>query len=290
MAASIQIRATDPQLMFMFFIRSLAITFLALIIISCSSSGEKEQLTEKQYYDQAQKAMDGSRFILAIEKLQQLESRYPFGRYANQAQLEIIYAYYRGLDYGSAVVAAQRFIQLHPDHPELDYAYYMKGLAAYSVDRGLLERFIPSDFSERDMGPARESFEDFSRLIHQFPASKYAEDARERMIYLRNLLAKYEVRVARFYMERQAFIAAANRAQHVIDNFDKTPSIPNALEIQYQAYLELGMKDLANISLEVLKYNYPDYHKLTSEGTLKYDPGTYGRKSVLNAVSFGLID
>lgn len=261
-------------------------------LVGCTSSGHSqlEQLTERQYYEEAQSAMDSNKFLQAVERLQQLESRYPFGRYAEQAQLELIYCYYRTLDYEAAAVTAERFIRLHPDHPKLDYAYYMKGLASYSVDRGLLERFIPTDFSERDMGPARQSFDDFNRLINRFPNSQYVQDARQRMIYLRNLLAAYQLKVANYYMKRGAYVSVAKRAAHVIKHFDKTPAVPEALALQTKAYLELGLTDLADKSVQVLRYNFPEYRELREDGTLDYQPGSRRTSSLLSVISFGLID
>ncbi len=249
----------------------------------------QEQLTERQYYEDAQEAIDSNQFTIAIEKLQRLESRYPFGKYAEQAQLELIYCYYRTLDYEAAAITAERFIRQHPDNPALDYAYYMKGLASYSVDRGLFERFIPTDFSERDMGPARESFDDFNRLINRFPNSIYVSDARQRMVYLRNLLAAYEIKAAHFYMERGAFVAAAKRATYVVENFDGTPSVPEALALMTKAYLELDLVDLANTSEKVLASNFPDYPELVN-GKLDYTPGQLKRKSLLSALTFGLLN
>lgn len=262
------------------------------LLVGCTSSGHSqfEQLTERQYYEEAQDAMDNNKFLQAVERLQQLESRYPFGRYAEQAQLELIYCYYRTLDYESAAVTAERFIRLHPDHPKLDYAYYMKGLASYSVDRGLIERFIPTDFSERDMGPARQSFDDFNRLINRFPDSQYVEDARQRMIYLRNLLAAYQLKVANYYMKRGAYVAVAKRAAHVVKHYDQTPSLPEALALQAKAYMELGLNDLAEKSVAVLHHNYPDYRELNDDGSLDYQPGSRRTTSLLSVMTFGLLD
>jgi len=269
----------------------LTVFLLSIFLTACSSNPEKkEQLTEKQYYQDAQAAMDSNRFLSAIEKLQSLESRYPFGRYADQAQLELVYCYYRTLDFESAGVTAERFIRHHPDHNNLDYVYYMKGLAAYSVDRGLVERFIPTDFSERDMGPARESFDDFNRLIVQFPDSEYAEDSRQRMIYLRNLLAAYELKSAQFYMKRKAFVAAAKRATFVIENYDRTPSLPEALVILTKSYLELGLMELATTAEQTLAYNFPQHKALSSEGKINYTPRSQKRTSLLSTVSFGFFE
>lgn len=264
---------------------------LAFTLTACSSTPEKkEQLTERQYYEDAQAAMANNRFLLAIEKLQSLESRYPFGRYADQAQLELVYCYYRTIDFESAAITAERFIRLHPDHPDLDYAYYMKGLASYSVDRGLVERFIPTDFSERDMGPARESFDDFNRLINRFPNSDYAEDARQRMVYLRNLLASYELKAAKFYISRGAYVAAVKRATYIVQNYDRTPALPEALAIMTKTYRELGLTDLASTAEQTLAFNFPQYEELNADGKLDYSPKKARKTTLLNVMTFGLFD
>ena len=266
----------------------LPLILLPALLSGCASTPKEPQLSERQYYEQAQDAMNHNNLTQAIDRLQGLESRYPFGRYAAQAKLDLIYCHYRALDYEAASAAAERFINTYPDHPQLDYAYYMKGLASYSVDRGLLERFIPSDFSERDMGPARESFEDFNRLINRFPNSVYAKDAQQRMIYLRNLMAAYELKAADFYMKRGAFVAAADRGRYVVENFDTTPSVPAALVIMAKAYSELGLDDLEKSTVEVLRKNFPKNPALNAKGELDYVPGKLRHKSLLNVVTFGL--
>ena len=271
-------------------IRRLCLIMGALALLaSCASAPKTPQLSERQFYEDAQKAIDANNMTLAIERLQGLESRYPFGRYASQAKLDLIYCHYRALDYEASAATAERFINTHPDHPQLDYAYYMKGLASYSVDRGLLERFIPSDFTERDMGPARESFEDFNRLINRFPNSLYAADARQRMVYLRNLLAAYELRAAEFYMRRGAFVAAANRGRYVVENFDTSPSVANALVLMAEAYTELEQPELRDSSVQVLRANFPQHPRLKT-GEFIYEKNERGRRSWANILSFGLLD
>ncbi|HET8707322.1 MAG TPA: outer membrane protein assembly factor BamD, partial [Pseudomonadales bacterium] len=263
-------------------------------VIGCSSTKEKEdipQLSERQFYEEAQKALKGSNYTLAIERLQQLESRYPFGRYAEQAQLELIYANYKNMDYDGAGLAADRFIRLHPDHPEVDYAYYMKGVSSFSVDRGLLARFLPTEPAERDLTPAHQSFQDFSTFITRYPNSKYAPDARQRMIYLRNILAEAELHAAQWYMKRTAYLAAANRGRFVVENYPQTPAVPDALAVMVKAYRELKMEDLANNSLQVLKANFPNYPELNAQGDLNYEPSWKRAEepSFLHKISFGLI-
>lgn len=259
-------------------------------LVGCSSAPKTPQLSERQFYEDAQEAIDSNNMLLAIERLQGLESRYPFGRYAAQAKLDLIYCHYRSLDYEASAATAERFINTNPDHPQLDYAYYMKGLASYSVDRGILERFIPSDFTERDMGPARESFEDFNRLINRFPNSIYAADAQQRMVYLRNLLAAYELHAGEFLMRRGAFVSAANRGRYVIENFDTSPAVPDALALMIEAYIELNLKDLEQSTLAVLKHNFPDHHRIKEDGTFEYTKMKRGKQSLASVLSFGLLD
>ncbi len=184
--------------------------------------------------------------------------------------------------------AADRFIRLYPDDENIDYAYYMKGLAFYTEDASFLGRFLPTDPSKRDPGNARESFTDFAQLVTRFPNSPYSADARARMIYLRNLLANYEINVAEFYIERQAFLSALNRARYVVENYQEAPAVPRAMEIMTEMYLRLGLNDLADNSLAILKKNYPDSPQLDENGdfivsTQITDP------SLLYSVTFGLL-
>ena len=173
----------------------LLIAILALTA-ACSSNKETvdENLSESQLYQQAQDDLNNKSYNSAVTKLKALESRYPFGRYAEQAQLELIYANYKNMEPEAARAAAERFIRLHPQHPNVDYAYYLKGLSSFDQDRGLLARFLPLDMTKRDPGAARDSFNEFAQLTSRFPNSRYAPDAKARMVYLRNLLAAYEAR------------------------------------------------------------------------------------------------
>ncbi|CBL43922.1 competence lipoprotein ComL [gamma proteobacterium HdN1] len=270
--------------------RLVCLVLSVVLVAGCASTKVENELSERQYYEDAQKALKDEQFSRAVERLEALNARYPFGRYAEQAQLDLVYAYYRSMDYASSGVTAERFIRMHPDHTELDYAYYMKGLSTYSVDRGIFERFIPSDYSERDLEPAKESFNDFSRLLNRFPNSIYAPDARKRMVYLRNLFAEHELKAAHWNMRRGAYVASANRARYVVENFDRTPAMAEGLAILYKSYRELGLNDLANDTLKVLVSNYPHYPELDAKGRLAYTPGKTGRQSLLSVVSFGLLD
>lgn len=246
-------------------VKHILVISLFLLIAACSGAGKvDESLTEVQLYEQAQKDLASHNFSTAIAKLKALDSRYPFGRYADQAQLEMIYAYYKTADSESTRDSANRFIRLHPDHPNVDYAYYMRGLASFEQDQSFLARFLPLDMTKRDPGTARNSFNDFAQLTRRYPNSRYAPDAKARMIYLRNLLAAYEVHVGYYYLDRQAYIAAARRGTYIIENFNGTPSAGDGLAIMVEAYQRMGMIDLANASLEVLKLNYPKHATLAS--------------------------
>ncbi|HSX72183.1 MAG TPA: outer membrane protein assembly factor BamD, partial [Pseudomonas sp.] len=228
-------------------------------ITACSSNKPEvdENLSETELYQQAQEDLSSSSYNNAIAKLKALESRYPFGRYAEQAQLELIYAYYKNVEPEAAKSAAERFIRLHPQHANVDYAYYLKGLASFDQDRGLIARFIPLDLTKRDPGAARDSYNEFAQLTSRFPNSRYAPDAKARMIYLRNLLAAYEIHAGRYYLTRQAYVAAANRGRYVVENFQETPSVGDGLALMVEAYQRLELNDLAATSLETLKLNYP---------------------------------
>ena len=250
--------------------RLLLISLALLFLAACASETEEDlEATELEFYQQAQGSLRSSNFDEGVRRLQLLEARFPFGRYAEQAQLEIIYAYYKSNQAESARAAADRFIRLHPQHPNVDYAYYLRGMASFDEDQNFLAQFLPLDLSTRDPGAARESFNDFSLLISRFPNSQYAPDAQKRLIYLRNLLARAEINVARYYIYRGAYIAAANRGRYVFENYQETPSVPEALAVMVEAYQLLDMKALADEALLVLTSNYPAYSALDKNGKLK---------------------
>lgn len=276
--------------------RVLVVWLCALLLAGCSwFKSEDDEVPpdegERALYETAQGNLRSANFDLAIKNLQLLEARYPFGPYAEQAQLELIYAYYRNYDHTEAVAAAERFIRLHPQHPNADYAYYMKGLAAFTEGEGLLERFLPTDRTQRDPGPARQSFADFSQLLSRYPGSEYAADARARMVHLRNLLARYEINVANYYFKRRAYVAALNRGRYVVENFQETPAVPDGLAVMAQAYLILGMDDLAQNAITALRQNYPQYPSFDEAGNFvpqRY-PGDRER-SWTNVLSLGFAD
>jgi outer membrane protein assembly factor BamD len=271
-------------------VKVFALLFITLLVAGCAGKQDRPEQSEREIYEAAQGYLKSKNFSLAVQNLQLLESRYPFGPYAEQAQLEIIYAYYRGGDNEAAVSAADRFIRLHPQHPKVDYAFYMRGLANYTDGEGILERFIPTDMTQRDPGSTIQSFDDFRQLLQRYPNSDYADDAKARMIQLRNRLARYEINVANYYFKRKAYLAAANRGRYVIENLPQTPAIPDALAVMVQAYLLLGMDDLADQSLMVLRKNYPDHPSLDKKGNFVSQVGLDQDGSIINKATFGLLD
>jgi len=218
----------------------------------------------EKLYREAKEALDGGQYDLAIKRYETLESRFPYGRYSQQGQLEIAYAYYKQSEQASAVAATERFMKLHPNHPNVDYAYYLKGLVYFNEDLGLLGKVSRQDRTERDPKAARESFDAFKELVQRFPESKYTPDALARMKYLVNALASHEVHVARYYMKRGAYVAASNRAQYALRNYPQAPAQEEALLIMIQAYDVLGMAELRNDAERVLRKNFPDSAQLKS--------------------------
>lgn len=268
----------------------LLIATLALTA-ACSSNKPEvdENLSETELYQQAQDDLASNSYNNAIAKLKALESRYPFGRYAEQAQLELIYAYYKNVEPEAAKASAERFIRLHPQHANVDYAYYLKGLASFDQDRGLIARFLPLDLTKRDPGAARDSFNEFAQLTSRFPNSRYAPDAKARMVYLRNLLAAYEIHAGRYYLTRQAYVAAANRGRYVVENFQETPAVGDGLALMVEAYQRLELDDLAATSLETLKLNYPDHPTLVDGQFVPLEEEADNR-SWLAKATLGLIE
>lgn len=237
------------------------ITILSLNLLACSvlSDPKTEDWSASKIYEEAKDAFAVGDYETAIRYYELLEARYPFGKYAQQAQFEIIYSYYKYEEPASAIAAADLFIKLYPRHPQVDYAYYLKGLVNFELHQGTLDRFLPVDRSQREQMAAVQSFQDFSELIARFPNSKYSKDARQRMIHLRNRAAQHELHVANFYMKREAYLAAANRAKTILESYQRTPAVPEALVILARAYKIIGLQDLSDSTLAILKLNYPSH-------------------------------
>jgi len=265
---------------------------LALLLTGCSSNDKKEftENSETAFFENAMKASKSGNYSTAIELLDELESRYPFGRYSQQSQLELIFAYYKSSDYEASRATSSRFIRLHPQHAKLDYVYYLKGLAAYQQDKDFFDRFLNIETSQRDMGAARESLVDFGALLNRFPDSQYVDEARARMIYLRNQLATHEIHVGQYYLKRKAWIAAANRGRFVVENYPTSPSVPDGLALMIQGYQQLGLTDLAEQSQQILNQNVPDYAGLGKQANAVIKEGEVkSNRSWLNRLSLGLL-
>lgn len=241
------------------------LTLTTLLLAGCATTKDDPSTWSAQrYYEEAQKAMNAEDYQTAIKHFEDLEVRHPFGPHTEQAQLEIGYAYYKFDEPESAIAAADRFIKLYPRHKNVDYAYYIKGLANFNRGLSSFDLFLGLDPTARDPKPARDAFRNFSDLTQQFPNSRYADDARQRMLHLRNHLAQYELHVADFYLRRQAYLAAANRGKYILETYPQTPAVPQALSIMVQSYRQLQLNDLANDALTVLKLNYPNSSALKS--------------------------
>jgi outer membrane protein assembly factor BamD len=244
--------------------RSLTLASLALFLglSGCGLLPEVKDETSgwsaQKLYSDAKDNLNEGNYETAIKLYETLESRYPYGRYAQQAQLDIAYAYYKDNESLSAITACERFIKLHPNHPNVDYAYFLKGLANFTENSGLLAGLIDQDLSERDQKAAKDAFDAFKELTTRFPDSKYAPDALARMKYLVNAIAGNEIHTAKYYLKREAYVAAANRAENVVKNYPSTPAVEEALAIMVVSYDKLGIKDLRDDAMRVLKLNYPN--------------------------------
>jgi outer membrane protein assembly factor BamD len=243
-------------------IRSLlAAASLAAALTGCgalnSSDDETIGWSAQRIYAEAKEAMAGRDWTRAVKLLERLEARYPYGRYAQQAQLEIAYAHYKDQERASAIAAADRFIKLYPNHPSVDYAWYLKGLTNFNELQGMLSWLTTPDMSDRDPKASRDAFLSFKEVVTRFPESRYAEDSQARLRFLVNALAANEVHVARYYMKRGAYIAAANRCQYAIQHFPQAPAVEDAMGVLWQAYDALGMTELRDAAGRVLQKNFP---------------------------------
>lgn len=247
--------------------RRMALVLSVAWLTGCSLLPEQIDKTAgwsaNKLYSEAKSAMGDNSWEEAIKLYQKLESRYPYGRFAQQAQMEVAYAHWKDGDTASALAACDRFIKLHPNHPHVDYMYYLKGLVTFNEDLGFMGYLNTQDQSERDPKAARESFETFKELVQRFPDSKYTPDAIQRMNYLVNTLAAHEVHVARYYIKRGAYVAAANRSQFAIKNYPNTPAQEEALYILVVAYDKMGMEDLRADAERVMRLNFPNSHYYT---------------------------
>ena len=266
-------------------------TVTFLILSACSSNDEfdRNSTTEQEVFQKAVDRINGKQWEAAIQTLQILEEHFPFGAYAEQAQLELIFAHYKANNFEAAIASAERFIRLNPQHDNVDYAYYMLGVASFSKETSFRTLLI-SDTSNRDAGSAKESFEHFTELLNRYPNSQYGPDASKRMEYLRNILARYEIHVANYYFRRGAFLAAANRGKFVVENMQRTPAVPDGLAVMAQAYHLAGLQHLADDAVKVLKTNFPDYPYLDGKGEFQYRYKINPDRSWVSWVTLGLFD
>ena len=242
---------------------------IAFMLITVSGCKKDRRINDgrpaSEMYADAKKYMESQNWGRAIQSYQQLSTRFPFGRYTEQAQLELAYVYHKGGQPEAALSTADRFIRTYPSHPNVDYAYYIRGLTNYEQRVGFMERMMPSRVRDRDQTAARESFRDFDELVRRFPDSRYAPDARQRMVFLRNNLSFYELDVARYYLRRKAYVASASRARYALETYPGSPEMGNALEILHISYTEMGLPELAEDAMRVLVLNYPDHPYVTGE-------------------------
>lgn len=240
--------------------------FGIFVLSGCASTADPDDPTvgmnAADIYKEAKTNLQDGNYETAIQFYEKLESRFPYGNYATRAQMEIAYAYYKFDEPESAILAADRFIKLHPNHPNVDYLYYLRGLASFGITKSAISEAFGQDRTERDPKSVRRSFEYFAELVRKFPKSRYARDAVQRMTHLRNSLAKYEVHVANFYFERDAYVAAANRGKYVVENYQRTPAVADALALMVKSYRKMDMPELARDALRVLEVNHPEYPEL----------------------------
>jgi len=242
---------------------------IALMLVTVSGCRKDKDIDDgrsaEEMYETAKAYLSTQNWGRAINGYRTLTTRYPFGRFTEQAQLELAYAYHKGGNPEAALSTADRFIRTYPSHPNVDYAFYIRGLTNYEMRVGFMERMMPSRVRDRDQTAARESFRDFDELIKRFPDSRYAPDARQRMVFLRNNLSFYELDVARYYMRRKAYVASAARARYAIENYPGSPELGDALQILHVSYTEMGLPELAEDTMKVLALNYPDHPYVTGD-------------------------
>lgn len=242
--------------------KKIAFTVLsALVLSACSTTPTPSQkyakFTASQIYQTAEIKLAKRDYRESIEAYEALDTLYPFNKDVEQAELDVIYAYFKNDDMPAASAAATRYIRLYPRADNVDYAYYMKGVANFYQDRGWFQRYLPTDQAVRDPGSTTQSYQDFSVLLKLFPNSVYAPDARKRLVYLRNMMGRYQEQVAAFYLEKQAYVAAINRSKIVISQYNETPACQSALVILVKAYRALGLTQQAGDAIIVLQRNYP---------------------------------
>ena len=243
------------------FFSNITLTLCALIILAGCGPG-KDQIdptadwSVEKFYLEARAELDDGNYLTAIEYYETLESRFPFGKYAMQAQIDVAYAYFKFEEPDSAITALDRFIKLHPRHPAVDYAYYLKGLVNFERGGTILDIIVSRDLSEFDRNLLLRAYNDFKLLTQRFPSSEYATDARKRMIFLRNELARSDFKIANYYASRSAWVAVTGRTRFILLNYQGTEVIKRTLELQLKAYQKLGLEQLANDTQRIITLNF----------------------------------
>lgn len=239
----------------------LFIAILSVFLIGCSGDTKEDPYagwSARDFYEESTLSLKNGEFEAAITYLENLEARFPFSPYSRQAQLDVAYAYYKFEEPESAIAAADRFIRINPRDPNVAYALYLKGRADYTRGNGFLDSYFPRDMAHHDNKSMHDAMRSFSTLVEQYPDSRYAADAYQHMLHLRNKLAEAELHAANYYIKRKAWLAAAKRAQYVLENYPTTPSSRKALQVMVDSYSQLGLTDLANDAQLVLKSNQPE--------------------------------
>ncbi|WP_223846214.1 outer membrane protein assembly factor BamD [Wenzhouxiangella sp. AB-CW3] len=242
---------------------SIRLVILALIVATvalagCARDTRDDDRGPEQMYEEAHELLQRRNYTRAIQHYRQLTTRYPFGRHAEQAQLDMAYALYRAREPEHAIATLNRFIRTYPTHPNVDYAWYLQGLVHYDETMGFLRRVFPGQVVDRDQTSAQEAFSMFQELVRRHPQSRYVADARQRMVFLRNVMAEHDIVVGEYYFRRGAYIAALNRAKYVIENYPQAPANINALDLMARAYNRLDLPELAADTRRTLEHNYGD--------------------------------
>lgn len=249
-------------------IKLVIILIAALFLVSCAATPDVSTLyrnqSESKIFHDGECLMQKRHYSEAVKRFEVMDARYPFGKYSRQSQLDIIYTYLKNDDALSALASADRYIKLYPTGPDVDYAYYMRGLIRFEQNHGFFEKYFPTDFAKRDLTTVKQAYGDFRLLLHYFPQSKYAPDAAIRLRYIRNIIARHELQVAQFYLKHKAYVAAANRANVVVQNYQGTPSVPCALAIMVKSYCKLNLPQDAAEATRVLQLNFPNSKELQS--------------------------
>lgn len=235
------------------------IALLAALLAGCGSNDERgDGPTAEALYEEAKRSLNAQNYPQAIRLYRDLTIRYPFGRHAEQAMLDMAYAQFKGGRTDRAIETLNRFLRTYPTHPNVDYAWYLKGVVNYEETMNFLRRLLPGRAADRDQQAAQQAFRDFQELIRRHPDSRYVADARQRMVFLRNLMAEYEIQVGEYYARRKAWVAALNRARYVIETYPRAPGNIDALKLMARSYENLGMPELAADTRRVLEHNYAD--------------------------------